>query len=150
MAEEKKQISFGRLVKKADFQNSSFVPDEVRKTLKDTDFYLFIYIPSDEIIKLSIFPCGNVNIQKILIRLKEFSPELVKGISDVLKNFELGDSTIHTTGLCFSGINCFYETYLDSTKMKDKNISIEEIKKEFLAVPRVVEVHIVDVEQTNL
>ncbi len=85
-----------------------------------------------------------------MIRLKEFSPDLVKGISDVLKNFNLGDATIHTTGLCFSGINCFYETYIDAESIKTKNIALDTIKEDFMKVPRVEKVEIVDVDQTKI
>ena len=143
---ESKQISYGRLLKAQDFQASSFIPENVRKSLKSTSpFYLFIYIPADEIIKISIFPVPNPTIKKLLLRLKEFSPDLVKGISGVLKNFDLGDGTIHTTGLCFESINCFYETYLDLTNIERRNISIDEIRQEFLKVPRVDSVEIIDI-----
>jgi len=143
---ENKQISYGRLLNSHDFQNSTFIPNIVRKSLKLTSpYYLFIYIPADEIIKISIFPVENATIKKLLLRLKEFSPDLVKGISRVLKNFDLGDGTIHTTGLCFESVNCFYETYLDLTNIEKRNISIEEIRQEFLKVPRVDSVEIIDI-----
>jgi hypothetical protein len=150
MAEERKQISFGQLVSKADFGKTPFVPVDVKKTLKPSDYYLFIFIPGEDIIKLSIFPCKTPSIKKILIRLKEFSPDLVKGISDVLKNFNLGDSTIHTTGLCFSGINCFYETYIDADAIKNRKVSLDTIKADFLKVPRVEKVELVDVVVAKL
>lgn len=143
--EDKKQISFGKLIPKAKFESSGFIPERVQSQIKATPFYLMIYIPADDIIKISVFPCENSSIQKILIRLKEFSPDLVKGISDVLKNFNLGDGTIHTTGLCFEAINCFYETYIDTNVIKNRNITIEKIREEFLKVPRVEEVIIVDI-----
>jgi len=150
MEAERKEISFGYLISKADFEQSSLIPVEGKKRLKAGQYHLFIFIPGEEILKLSVFPCENKTIKKVLIRLKEFSPDLVKGISDVLKNFNLGDSTIHTTGLCFSGINCFYETYLDSTKMNEQKFTIDEIKDSFMKVNRVEEVKIVDVEIRSL
>jgi hypothetical protein len=142
---ERKQISFGYLVSKDDFEKSPFIPSDSKIHLKKSPFYLLISIPGEEILKISVFPCENSAIKKILIRLKEFSPDLVKGISDVLKNFNLGDSTIHTTGLCFSGVRCFYETYIDSAKMGVKNVSAEQIRAEFLKVPRIEEVQLQDV-----
>ncbi|MCK5346803.1 MAG: hypothetical protein KAR20_25520 [Candidatus Heimdallarchaeota archaeon] len=143
--ETSKQISYGRLLNSHDFSNSTFIPDQVRSGLKSSAYYLFIYIPADEIIKVSIFPVQNPTIKKLLLRLKEFSPDLVKGISGVLKDFNLGDGTIHTTGLCFEAINCFYETYLDLANIEKRNISLEEIRQEFLRVPRVDSVEIIDV-----
>jgi hypothetical protein len=143
--EEKKEISIGRLIPKAKFESSGFIPVKVQARIKSSNFYLLIYIPSDDIIKISVFPCSNPSIKKILIRLKEFSPDLVKGISDVLKNFNLGDGTVHTTGLCFQQQDCFYETYLDSSNFKDRQLSLEEIRQEFLKVPRVEDVEIYDI-----
>ncbi|MHA1719477.1 MAG: hypothetical protein ACTSWX_05255 [Promethearchaeota archaeon] len=144
--DEKKQISYGKLMLKSDFEKNTFIPNNVREKLKTAPYYLFIFIPADDIVKLSIFPCQNNDIKKILIRLKEFSPDLVKGISDVLKKFNLDVGTIHTTGLCFEAINCFYETYVDATTLREKNILIENVKKEFLNVQRVKEVKIIDIQ----
>ncbi|TFH27687.1 MAG: hypothetical protein E4G98_05940 [Promethearchaeota archaeon] len=140
--EEKKQISYGKLISREDFMSDRCMPADVKNKLEDVPHYLFIFIPSDEILKISVFPSKNPTIKKILIRLKEFSPELVKGISDILKNFKLGSSTIHTTGLCFENINCFYETYMS---VVDMPTSMDEIKAEFMKVPRVEEVSIIDI-----
>ncbi len=142
MTEEKKQISYGKLISREDFESDRCIPMKVKAKLEDVPYYLFIFIPSDEILKISVFPSKNPVIKKILIRLREFSPELVKGISDILKNFKLGKSTIHTTGLCFENINCFYETYMS---VVDISASLEEIKAEFLKINRVEEVSIIDI-----
>ncbi|WP_457556772.1 hypothetical protein [Candidatus Harpocratesius sp.] len=140
--EEKKQISFGKLIDQAAYKNSSSIPERVKEKIAETPFYLFIYIPSDEILKISVFPIKSSKIKKILIRLNEFSPELVKGISDIMKKFNLGSGTIHTTGLCFESINCYYETYVS---VEDLPISLENLKNEFLRVPRVEEVKIIEI-----
>lgn len=145
--EEKKQISYGKLVTRENYLTTSAIPKEVKQKLGESPYYLFIYIPGDEILKISIFPCKNAQIKKILIRLKEFAPELVKGISDILKKFKLGSGTIHTTGLCFEHINCYYETYVS---VQDIPISLEEIKQEFLKVPRVENVQILDIEINSI
>ncbi len=148
---EKKQISYGKLISKADFSATSVIPDQVKQGLKNSaDYYLWIFIPGDDIIKLSIYPCPSSTIKKILIRLKEFSPELVKGISEVLKNFQLGDATIHTTGLCFSGQNCFYETYIDTSELIAKSLSLEAIKEDFKHVHKVVSVDLIDIPISEL
>ncbi|MHA1674792.1 MAG: hypothetical protein ACTSYI_14350 [Promethearchaeota archaeon] len=140
--EDKKQISYGKLISREDFISDKCIPAGVKKKLEDVPYYLFIFIPSDEILKISVFPTKHPVIKKILIRLKEFSPDLIKGISDILKNFKLGSSTIHTTGLCFESINCFYETYMS---VVDMPASMDEIRAEFLKVPRVEEVSIIDI-----
>ena len=142
---ERQQISYGKLIPRKKYMESQFIPDQIRSHLAETPYYLYIYVPADEIIKVSIFACKTANIQKILIRLKEFAPELVKGISTVLKNFNLGAGTIHTTGLCFESTRCFYETYVDATVMEKKGLSLDHIKKEFLAVNRVEEVIIKEI-----
>lgn len=148
--DEKKQISYGKLMQKKEFDENAFIPNNVREKLKSSPYYLFIFIPAEDLIKLSIFPCKNNDVKKILIRLKEFSPDLVKGISDVLKKFNLDIGTIHTTGLCFEAINCFYETYVDATTLREKNISIEKVRDEFLNVQRVKEVKILDISAESI
>ena len=149
MEQEKKQISYGKLMQKKDFDANTSIPTSVREKIKSTPYYLFIFIPADDLIKLSIFPCQNNDVKKILIRLKEFSPDLVNGISDVLKKFNLHIGTIHTTGLCFEAINCFYETYIDAATLREKNISIEKVRDEFLKVQRVKEVKIIDIDENT-
>lgn len=144
--EEKKQISYGRLIGKDDFAATSVIPDKVKQNLKKSgDYYLWIFIPGEDIIKLSVYPCPSASIKKILIRLKEFSPDLVKGISEVLKNFHLGEATIHTTGLCFSGQNCFYETYIDISQLVAQELSLEKIKEDFKNVHKVESVDLIDI-----
>ena len=146
---ERQQISYGKLIPRNKYMESPFIPDQIRSHLAENPYYLYIYVPADEIIKVSIFACKTANIKKILIRLKEFAPELVKGISSVLKNFNLGAGTIHTTGLCFESTKCYYETYVDATVMEQKNLSLEQIREEFLAVNRVEEVIIKEITITE-
>lgn len=144
--EEKKQISYGKLIDQNGYKQTSSIPENVKEKIAQTPYYLFIYIPSDEILKISVFPIKSAQIKKILIRLKEFSPDLVKGISEIMKKFNLGNSTIHTTGLCFENINCYYETYVSA---EDLDISLEKLKEEFLKVPRVEEVKIISIEVSS-
>ena len=148
--DEKKQISYGKLIQKKNFDANTFIPNSVREKIKSAPYYLFIFIPAEDLIKLSCFPCQNNDVKKILIRLKEFSPDLVKGISDVLKKFNLDIGTIHTTGLCFEAINCFYETYIDAATLREKNISIEKVRDEFLKVQRVKEVKIINIGSDSI
>jgi hypothetical protein len=147
---ERKQISFGNLIARTDFEKSPMIPDDVKSILRKGEYYLFIFIPEEKNLKLNVFPVENQKIKKILIRLKEFSPDLVKGISDVLRSFNLGDSTVHTTGLCFSGVKCFYETYVDASKAEQSKISLDNIKAEFVKIPRVEEVELLNIEVKSL
>ena len=147
---DRKQISYGYLLSKENFENTPLIPPAAKRILKKGEYYLLIFIPGEELLKISSIPVEHSDIKKILIRLKEFSPDLVKGISDILKNYNLGDSTIHTTGLCFSGINCFYETYVDATKATTLKISLEGIKNEFKKIPRVEDVQVLEIELKDL
>ena len=147
--ENRQQISYGKLISREKYEQSSFFPDEIRDHLPNTPYYLFIYVPADKIVKVSIFACENKNIKKILISLKEFAPELVKGISTVLKNFDLGKGTIHTTGLCFESSSCYYETYVNAAQLEENNVSFDTIKEEFLKVDRIKDVRILDIPIEN-
>lgn len=147
--ENRQQISYGKLISRAGYEQSKFFPEEIRTHLPKTPYYLYIYVPAEKIIKVSIFACENNHIKKILISLKEFAPELVKGISTVLKNFDLSKGTIHTTGLCFESSKCYYETYVDASKLKKNNISFEDIREEFLKVDRINEVKILEIPLTE-
>src|SRR6056297_1477988 len=129
--QEKTQISYAKLISKENYMETAVIPGSVKGRLKkDGDFYLWIYIPGEDILKLSIYPIKSNEIQKILIHLEEFSPDLIKGISDILQKLDLGDHTIHTTGLCFSGENCYYETYIDVSEFEEK-ITTEKVMNEF-------------------
>ena len=147
--ENRQQISYGKLISRAKYEKSSFSPDEIRDHLPNTPYYLYIFVPAEKIVKVSIFSCKNKNIKKILISLKEFAPELVKGISTVLKNFDLGKGTIHTTGLCFESSSCYYETYVNASQLEENNISFDSIKEEFLKVDRIKHVRILDIPLEN-
>jgi hypothetical protein len=62
----------------------------------------------------------------------------VKGISEVLKNLNLAEHILHTTGLCFSSEACFYESYIHMGP--DEAIDEDSIKSAFMEVPKVLEV----------
>lgn len=147
--ENRQQISYGKLISREKYMQSGFFPDEIRDHLPETPYYLYIFVPAEKIVKVSIFACENENIKKILINLREFAPEVVKGISSVLKNFDLGKGTIHTTGLCFQSTKCYYETYVDATKLEENKISFDNIKQEFLKVDRIENVKILDLPLEN-
>ncbi|MHA1472919.1 MAG: hypothetical protein ACTSQW_07470, partial [Promethearchaeota archaeon] len=80
---QKNKISIGKILPKQDFMNT-FFPEDVKMEINDAPFYLLIFISREDSIKISCFPANTNNIKKILIKLVEFSPDLVKGISTVL------------------------------------------------------------------
>jgi hypothetical protein len=141
---EKNKISVGLIITNDDL-NSTFFPDEVKDEIRDSAFYLLIFISREDSIKISGFPTNTSNIKKILIKLIEFSPELVKGISNVLNELNLSKEVLHTTGICYELENCFYETYLIGDILNNGNISTEIVKQKFMAIPQVVNVTIEDI-----
>ena len=135
----KNPLSVGKIVNKEDFLKCDLIPQEIKAMIGTKgEFFLMIFVPREDIIKASFFPCKDAHIEKILIKLSEFSPELVKGISEVLKDLKLAEHILHTTGLCFSTEACFYESYLHLAP--DENIPISSVKEAFLKVPKVLDV----------
>ena len=108
---QKNKISIGKILSKEDFRSTIF-PEEVKYEINEAPYYLLIFISREDSIKISCFPAHTQNIKKILIKLIEFSPDLVKGISTVLNELNLSRDILHTTGICYELENCFYETYL--------------------------------------
>lgn len=144
--EEKNKISLGLIINKDQLRNSIF-PKEVLKEISDTPYYLLIFISREDVVKISCFPTKTSNIKKVLIKLTEFSPDLVKGISSVLRELDLSKDILHTTGLCYEMEKCFYETYiigedLDATK-------VLSIKEKFKAIMKVIEVNIEEIPVYN-
>ena len=144
--EERPQISVGKLINRENLMNNSLIHDHAKAKLKKSDFYLVILVPGEEILKLNIFAAKNSKITKVLVELAEFTPQTVEGIGDVLTNFELCDSIIHTTGLCFSGSNCFYESYMDMNLLDRKDFSIDKLKDSFLKIENVRSVNFIAIE----
>ena len=143
--ENKNKISIGLIISNEDFKKKSIFPGEVIKEILDCPFYLLIFISREDVIKISCFPTSTNNIKKVLIHLTEFSPELVKGISAVLKEMNLSKHILHTTGLCYEMENCFYETYLVGDNLETKDISIESIKGKFMNIAKVIDVLVEDI-----
>lgn len=147
--ETKNKISIGLIISNEDFKKNAIFPVEVTKEILDWPYYLLIFISREDVIKISCFPTSTNNIKKVLIHLTEFSPELVKGISSVLKEMDLSKHILHTTGLCYEMENCFYETYLVGDNLETNDISIESIKGKFLNIAKVIDVLIEDIPIFN-
>lgn len=145
----KNKISVGLIISKDDF-NSTIFPKEVKAEITDTPYYLLIFISREDSIKISCFPTKTKNIKKILIKLIEFSPDLVKGISTVLGELNLSRDILHTTGICYELEKCFYETYLLGDSLNTTgNITNKAIKESFLAIDKVVDVEIENISIHN-
>ena len=140
----KNKISIGKILSKDDF-NSTIFPEEVKDEINDAPYYLLIFISREDSIKISCFPAHTQYIKKILIKLIEFTPDLVKGISTVLNELNLSKDILHTTGICYELENCFYETYLLGDSLDSGENSILAIKESFLAIDKIVNVVIEDI-----
>ena len=140
----KKKISTGLIITKETL-NQTIFPEEIKVEISKTPYYLLIFISREDVIKISCFPTKTNSIKKILIKLEEFSPEIVKGISEVLNKLNLIKDILHTTGICYELENCFYETYLIGDLIDQNSEYNEKIKNEFITIPRVNSVVIEDI-----
>ena len=84
------------------------------------------------------------------IKLEEFSPEIVKGISEVLSELNLSKDILHTTGICYELEKCFYETYLIGDTLESSHLNTELIKEKFLSIKKVNNITIEDIESGNV
>jgi len=140
----KNKISIGKILSKDNF-NATIFPEEVKNEINDAPYYLLIFISREDSIKISCFPTHTQDIKKILIKLTEFTPDLVKGISTVLNKLNLSKDILHTTGICYELENCFYETYLIGNSLDSGETSIDAIKENFLAIDKIVNIVIEDI-----
>jgi hypothetical protein len=141
---QKNKISNGLIITKEHLKSTIF-PDEVQNEINDAPYYLLIFISREDVIKIFCFPTQNKLIKKILIKLEEFSPEVVKGISEVLNDLQLNKDILHTTGICYELEKCFYETYLVGDTLESGDITLSLIDEKFMAIPRVNKVSIEDI-----
>jgi len=144
-AAQKNKISVGLIITNNELKNNPIFPAEIKEEVLDSPFYLLIFISREDVVKISCFPTKNKNIKKILIKLKEFSPDLVKGISNVLNDLNLSKEILHTTGLCYEMEKCFYETYLMGDIIDSGDLSIDDIKNKFMSVANVMSVMIEEI-----
>ena len=145
----KRKISIGLILSNDNFKKNPIIPEEVAKEIIDSPYYLLIFISREDVVKISCFPTSTDNIKKVLIHLTEFSPELVKGISTVLKELNLSEHILHTTGLCYEMENCYYETYLIGDSLETNQISIDAIKEKFMKIAKVMNVMVEDIHKFN-
>jgi len=139
---QKNKISVGQIITHDELYNNPIFPSEIKEEILDSSFYLLIFISREDVVKISCFPTKKKNIKKILIKLREFSPDLVKGISNVLNELNLSKEILHTTGLCYEMEKCFYETYLIGDIIDSGELSLDNIKDKFMGVANVIDVQI--------
>ncbi|MEE9376475.1 MAG: hypothetical protein V3V33_00380 [Candidatus Lokiarchaeia archaeon] len=146
---QKNKISVGHIISNNELNNNPIFPSEIKEEILDSPYYLLIFISREDVVKISCFPTKNKNIKKILVKLKEFSPDLVKGISNVLNELNLSKEILHTTGLCYEMEKCFYETYLIGNLLDSGELTIDIITEKFMAVANVITVLIEDIPSLN-
>ncbi|MBY8991149.1 MAG: hypothetical protein KGD58_10385 [Candidatus Lokiarchaeota archaeon] len=139
---QKNKISVGLILTNNELDNNPIFPSEIKEEIMSSPYYLLIFISREDVVKISCFPTQKKNIKKILIKLKEFSPDLVKGISNVLNELSLSKEILHTTGLCYEMERCYYETYFIGEMIDTGDLSVEDINQKFMAVANVISVHI--------
>ena len=146
---QKNKISVGLIINSNELNNNPIFPAEIKEEILDSPYYLLIFISREDVVKISCFPTKNKNIKKILVKLKEFSPDLVKGISNVLNELNLSKEILHTTGLCYEMEKCFYETYLIGNLIDSGELTNDTIKNKFMSVAKVLSVLIEDIPTLN-
>lgn len=139
---QKNKISVGLILTNDELDNNPIFPSEIKEEIMSSPYYLLIFISREDVVKISCFPTQKKNIKKILIKLKEFSPDLVKGISNVLNELNMSKEILHTTGLCYEQLKCYYETYFISDSIDSGELTIEHLKQKFMAVTNVVDVQV--------
>lgn len=139
---QKNKISIGLIINNDELSKNPIFPSEIKEEILESNYYLLIFISREDVVKISCFPTKNKNIKKILIKLKEFSPDLVKGISNVLNELNLSKEILHTTGLCYEMEKCFYETYLIGDMLDTGKLTVDIIKQKFMSVANVLNVMI--------
>jgi hypothetical protein len=142
---EKNKISIGLIINNKELNNNPIFPSEIKEEIQESPYYLLIFISREDVVKISCFPTSNKNIKKILVKLKEFSPDLVKGISNVLNELNLSKEILHTTGLCYEMEKCFYETYLIGDMVDSGQLTLDVIKDKFMSVANVLNVMIEEI-----
>ncbi len=142
---QKNKISVGLILTNNELNTNPIFPTEIKEEIMNSPYYLLIFISREDVVKISCFPTQKRNIKKILIKLKEFSPDLVKGISNVLNELNLSKEILHTTGLCYEMEKCFYETYLIGDIIDSGELTIDNIQEKFMSVANVIDVHIEDI-----
>ena len=92
---QKNKISVGLILTNNELNTNPIFPSEIKEEIMDSPYYLLIFISREDVVKISCFPTQKKNIKKILIKLKEFSPDLVKGISNVLNELNMSQEILH-------------------------------------------------------
>jgi len=105
---------------------------------------LLIFISREDVLKINCFPTKTKIVKKILIKLEEFSPNLVNGISDVLKELDLRKYVLHITGLCYEVKDCYYEAFIIGDDLAHEDI--DEVKRRFLLIEKVIDVIFEDIQ----
>lgn len=141
----KNKISVGLIITRDQMINNQVFPDEVKKDISSSPFYLLIFISREDVVKINCFPLQTDSIKKVLIKLTEFTPEIVNGISRVFKDLDLQKKEIiHITGVCYEMEDCYYEAFISGNVFKREGIT-EAINEKLSSLPNILNVVIEDI-----
>ena len=143
--EGKNKISVGLIITKDQMRNNQIFPDEVKKDISDSPHYLLIFISREDVVKINCFPLHTNVIKKVLIKLTEFTPDIVNGISRVFKDLELQKKEIiHITGVCYEMEDCYYEAFISGKVFEREGIT-EAINERLTSLANILNVEIEDI-----
>lgn len=109
------------------------LPDSFIEALKPEgrSHAIIILAPNTKIVR--IIPTNSPVVAKININIGKLSPDFLRQMGSIF--IRLGIKTLYSTGLCFTQDTCVYEGYFDSTELD--NVSVDQIKSEFMEIPGV-------------
>jgi hypothetical protein len=125
------QISKGIMLSREKLKAITVPIEALQQFPADATNFLVIFNPRSDSMKISVIPCKNKEVLKIVVHLTEFSPQTVKSIADII--YDLKISTVHTSGICFHDKECCYEAYVEMDK---KSNIMSTIKEKFTRIPQ--------------
>lgn len=142
---ERKELSYAKLVSRESFSHSIFIPDKFENFIPEGNNLLLKFVPSDEGLRISILPCESKEVKKILIRLEQFSTEIITEIQKIINKYDINKVVVNTSGICFKAEKCFYEIYIDYHKFEDLQINLDQFKEELMNSPSIHNVNIIGI-----
>lgn len=105
------EISKGAIVERSKL-HSIDLPQGIVDTVEEgITRFLLIFSSRSNTIKVSIIPCKEKEVAKMIVWLDSFSPNTVKQIAEIVSNMNI--HPLHTTGICFHEEDCCYEAYIE-------------------------------------
>lgn len=117
------------------------IPNEILENFSERNF-LVVIAPRSNIIKINVFPTDSKSIVKVLIKLREFSPYIVKKIASIIRRLSLPN--LFTSGMCVEENRCIYEAYIDKSKL---DVSLDDLRASF---EEIGDIQAVEITELNL